>query len=488
MSDQTRNPDEAHDPTPAEVVPPESAPPAAATASAPSAPAPAPADPAAATAATPVEYPPAATASTPVEYPPAATTTAKRRSIAVPVVVALAVGAVLGGAAGGGIAAVSMSSIVGTQTAGSAKPATITVNDSTSVTPTTAIAAKASPSVVTINVTSSNAAGTGSGVILSEDGYVLTNTHVVTEDGQAANPTLEVTDATGNLYSASIVGTDPTLDLAVIKVKNAQDFTPIRFADSNNLNVGDQVVAIGAPLGLSNTVTDGIVSALNRSIEIASSAAPEGGTSGDGGSGGNGGNGQNGPFDFWNFGQNGQNGQNSGPSQQAASTIKIPVIQTDAAINPGNSGGALVDSDGRLIGINVAIAGTGSGSSGGQAGSIGVGFAIPSDVAKRVADQLVKDGKASHGLLGASVTDATAKDSSTLGAVIAEAPVSGGAAAKAGLAKGDVVTQFDGKPITGAVDLTAQVRALAGGDTAKLTFVRDGRAQTVQVTLGTLQS
>lgn len=415
----------------------------------------------------------------PVPVTTAAPTAQKRRAVTVPVIAALAVGALIGGAAGGGVVAASLGSSAGSQSAGSAKPMTVTVNNPSSVTATTAIAAKASPSVVTINVTSANAGGTGSGVILSADGYVLTNNHVITQDGQASNATIEVTDSSGNLYSATVVGQDPTLDLAVIKVKNPKNFTPIAFADSSKINVGDQVVAIGAPLGLSNSVTDGIVSALNRSIEIASSAAPPGDT------GGNGGNSNNGPFGFWNFGQNGNGGQTPGAQ---ASTIKVPVIQTDAAINPGNSGGALVDGAGKLVGINVAIAGTGSSPGGGQSGSIGVGFAIPSSVAQRVANQLIKDGKATHGLLGASVTDATSKNSSTVGAVIAQAPTAGGAAAAAGLQKGDVVTRFNGAPITDAVDLTAQVRALAGGDQAKLTYVRGGRAATVQVTLGTLPS
>lgn len=411
-----------------------------------------------------------------------------KRSIAVPVIVALAVGAVLGGATGGGIAAWSLAGQSGTQSADTAKPQSITVNDPSRVNATTAIAAKAGPSVVTIDVSSSNAGGTGSGVILDEQGNILTNNHVVTLDGATGSARIEVTLADGTLAEASIVGTDPILDLAVIKLKNPpKNLTPISFGDSSKVNVGDQVVAIGAPLGLANTVTDGIVSALNRSIEVASSAAPKGGGSGDGGGNGGGNNG-NGPFDFWNFG-NGGGGEQQSPRQQAESTVKIPVIQTDAAINPGNSGGALVNSDAKLIGINVAIASTGSTSgSSGQSGSIGVGFAIPSEVAKRIAGELIQSGKATHGLLGASVTDATAKTSTTVGAVIAETPVSGGAAEAAGIRKGDVVTRFAGHPVSGAADLTAQVRALAGGAKTELTYVRDGRATTVSVTLGTLQS
>ncbi len=163
------------------------------------------------------------------------------------------------------------------------------------------------------------------------------------------------------------------------------------------------------------------------------------------------------------------------------------MIQTDAAINPGNSGGALLDSEGKVIGINVAIASAGS--SQGQAGSIGVGFAIPSNLAQRVADELIKDGAATHGLLGASVVDATSDpeaDAEVVGALIKEL-TQGGAASAAGLQVGDIVTKFNGVPITGSTDLTAQVRALAAGAKTELIYVRDGRATTIEVTLGQLQ-
>ncbi|MBU4465773.1 MAG: trypsin-like peptidase domain-containing protein, partial [Actinobacteria bacterium] len=224
-------------------------------------------------------------------------------------------------------------------TTAAAGPSVVTVNNTESVNNVTAIAAKVTPSVVTISVTSGSSGGTGSGVILSADGYVLTNTHVVTLDGATANPTISVTASDGKVYKATVVGTDPTYDLAVIKLTNASGLSPIAFGDSSKINVGDQTVAIGAPLGLSNTVTTGIVSALNRSIEIASSAAPNSGDSTQ--SPGNGQNGQNGPFYF----DNGQGKSTTGTTE----TIKIAVIQTDAAINPGNSGGALVDSEGKLI-------------------------------------------------------------------------------------------------------------------------------------------
>jgi putative serine protease PepD len=271
------------------------------------------------------------------------------------------------------------------------------------------------------------------------------------------------------------VGTDPIYDLAVVKLKDAKDLTPITFADSSKLNVGDTTVALGAPLGLSNSVTTGIVSALNRSIQIASSALPDSST-------------QDAPQDP----QSPEDGQGQGPfqfdlpgntNQQSSETISIAVIQTDAAINHGNSGGALVNSKGELIGINVAIASSGNSE---DSGSIGIGFAIPSNIAKRVSEEIIDNGSATHGLLGASVRDAASVEGSDqAGAYIAEV-TDGGAAAAAGLKADDIVTAFNGVPITSASDLTAQVRAAAAGSDAKVTYVRGGKQYEIEVTLGTL--
>jgi putative serine protease PepD len=322
---------------------------------------------------------------------------------------------------------------------------------------------------VTINVSSDASGGSGSGVILSEDGYVLTNNHVVTLDGASNDGTIEVTTADGRIFAAEIVGNDPTVDLAVIKLIDASGLTPIEFGDVDALDVGDRAVAIGAPLGLANTVTDGIVSVLDRSIQIASSAVPDDGTEDDGG--------QN-PFNFDIPGQ---------PSTPGAGSISIPVIQTDASINPGNSGGALVNDSGELIGVVVAIA-TAGGSSG-SSGSIGVGFAIPADLAQRVATELIENGTATHGLLGATVRDASSSDGSIVGAVIVDengiAP--GGAAEAAGLQPGDIITELDGVSVAGSIDLTAQVRLHPAGDEAELVYVRDGEEHTVTVTLGAYQ-
>ena len=405
-----------------------------------------------------------------------ATATTKKQSAAGKVVGLIVAAAIVGGAAGLGGAYAGVTWFAPVSASPIAGPTAVTVNDTDSVNQTTGIATKVLPSVVTISATSSSGGGTGSGVVLSEDGYVVTNTHVVTLDGATGDATIRVTTSDGRVYDAEVVGTDPTYDLAVIKLKDAEDLTPIEFADSSKLNVGDTTVAIGAPLGLANSVTEGIVSALNRSIQIASSAAPDGGDQEEQAPDQE--NGQEGPFRF-DFGQGQQQGT-------ATESISIAVIQTDAAINPGNSGGALVDSDGKLIGINVAIA-TAGGSSSDGSGSIGVGFSIPSDIVKRVTGEIIDNGEATHGLLGASVKPAASVEDSTItGAYIAEV-TDGGAAAEAGLKAGDVVTGFNGVPITDATDLTAQVRAAAAGSKAEVTYVRDGKTQTAEVTLGSLQ-
>lgn len=336
------------------------------------------------------------------------------------------------------------------------RPAPIVVNNTDDVNWVTAAAAKASPSVATINVSGSAGGGNGSGVFLTADGYLLTNTHVVTLDGSEAQATIEVKTWDGHVYPATIVGTDPINDLAVVKVQAPISFTPITFADSSKLNVGARVVALGAPLGLANTVTEGVVSALNRTIQVASAAAPENSDSGNGG------------LEFF-----------SGSGK----AINLRVIQTDAAINPGNSGGALVNSQGELVGINVAIASAGST---GQSGSIGVGFAIPSNVAKRIAAEIMKTGSASHALLGAAVTDASNSDNAasfSVGAEIREL-TAGGAAEKGNLQVGDIITEFNGTPIASASELTAAVRQEPAGAKASVTLLRDGKTLTLQVTLG----
>lgn len=392
------------------------------------------------------------------------------------VLAAAAIAALVGGGIGGGVVAATSTGAASSITTTSS--GTTIVNNTDSVNAVTAAAANATPSTVTIAATSSNASGSGSGVILDAEGHILTNTHVVTLDGATANAAIEVQLADGSVRSATVVGTDPTSDLAVIKLDSTSGLTltPATLGDSDALNVGDTTVAIGAPLGLSNTVTTGVVSNLVRTIEVASSAADESTT--DSGSGTTDPFGSS-PFQFEIPGQQSQ-------STSSSSTIAINVIQTDAAVNPGNSGGALINSNGEVIGINVAIASTDS-SSASTSGNIGVGFAIPINYAKRVAQEIIDNGSATHGMLGATVSTSPANNDSSEafgdGALIQEV-TSGGSAAAAGLKSGDVVTAVDGRSISEAIELTAAVRQAAAGDTVTLTVERNGSTQQVTVTLG----
>ncbi len=324
------------------------------------------------------------------------------------------------------------------------------------------VAAAAGPSVVTVQATSQAGSGEGSGVAVAAGGYIVTNNHVVTLDGQTADASITVETQDGRLLQAEIVGTDPIVDLAVIKVD--ADLPVVTFASSDDVRVGDTAIAIGAPLGLSNSVTDGIVSAVDRGLRIASSAAPEGDESQS----------QQSPFGFWQ----------EGGAQAAQQEISIPVVQTDASINPGNSGGALLNAGGQLIGVNVAIASMpSSGSETG--GSIGIGFAIEASLVQRVVEEIIATGEATHGLLGATVSDVTDASVGTVGAQVREL-TEGGPAAEAGLQPGDVITAIDGQPVTGAVDATAQVRAHAAGTEVTVSYQRDGQEAEVSVTLGEL--
>jgi len=290
----------------------------------------------------------------------------------------------------------------------------------------------------------------------------VTNTHVVTLDGATSSATLRVTTADGSVYDAEVVGLDPTYDLAVIKLKDAENLPTIAFASSSNLNVGDITMAVGAPLGLSNTVTTGIVSALNRSIQIASSAAPEGGDSEEPAPEDNG---DEGPFQF-DFGQGDR-------APQTNETISIAVVQTDAAINPGNSGGALVDGSGALIGINTAIASVSGGSS-------GLGFAIPIDTVREIAEQLISTGQAVHASLG--VNARTVTDGARDGALVVNVEP-GSPAAAAGIQEQDVVIAVDGEAVGSSEELAVAVDAHAPGDSVTVEVVRGGGSREVQALL-----
>ena len=377
----------------------------------------------------------------------------RARTLGVFVTAALLVGGLLGGTAGGAFAIWNLSSR-GLVSPGAQSPQTITVNAPAEASAITAVAAQAMPSVVTIEVAGASGAGSGSGVIISEEGYVMTNAHVVSLGAQ--EPALRVTTSDGRLLGAQVIGRDLLSDIAVIQLDGEGPFPVMALGDSDALNVGDETIAIGAPLGLPGTVTSGIVSAINRSITVGASSGP-----GE----------EDGQFDFDLPG-----------GVSIGQTISLPVIQTDASINPGNSGGALLNTSGELIGVNVAIASTG----GQGSGSIGLGFAIPSNFALRVANELIESGTASHGLLGALVTDASSVASATVTGAYIDSVTPGGAADRAGIRAGDVVTRFNGLPVTNRIDLTAQVRVLPGGTSATLTYVRAGNTYTVEVALGNL--
>jgi putative serine protease PepD len=363
----------------------------------------------------------------------------KRRNL-LPVV-ALALGAALvGGIIGSSGLTLSVANL--------SQPAPIVVNNATEVNWVTGAAAAASPSVVTLAVNSASSGGSGSGVVLTEDGYILTNAHVATLGGLTETAAISVMLWDGQVLPAELVGFDSVYDLAVLKIE-ATGLKPIVFADSNTLNVGQNVVAIGAPLGLSSTVTQGIISALNRTIQVASSeVSDDPGLQFYTGSGGN--------------------------------PISLQVIQTDAAINPGNSGGALVNASGELIGINVAIATAGSGTS----GSIGVGFAIPSNTSERIASEIIETGFATHGLLGALVSDSREATGGFSNGAYVEGVSDDGAAKAAGIMQGDIVTVFAGQRVEGASDLTALVRAEPAGAEVEVQVMRDGQKLVFKVTLG----
>ncbi|HKD98400.1 MAG TPA: trypsin-like peptidase domain-containing protein [Micromonosporaceae bacterium] len=300
------------------------------------------------------------------------------------------------------------------------------------------IAAAVRPSVVSI--VTSNAEG--SGVIISDDGYILTNNHVAaTAQGQAVS----ITFSDGSTAKAVLVGTDAKTDLAVFKAQNvSKKLTVAKFGDSNALRVGDTVLAIGSPLGLDSTVTAGIVSALNRTIDESPDSQPQS------------------PF-------NNQNSQSNQPGATIAGAI-----QTDAAINPGNSGGALVNTNGEVVGINTAIA-----TNGNSEGSIGVGFAIPSNRAKTVAQDLINGTKVSHPQIGIGVVTADGNAGAQVQQVTAGSP-----GAAAGLKVGDLITAYDGKPVHTSDDLINFVQAGTVGSKVPLTVVRGGQTLTVTVTLG----
>lgn len=313
-----------------------------------------------------------------------------------------------------------------------------------------AVTAAVSPSVVSITVAGNGSGGEGSGVVLDTKGHVLTNHHVVSGAGE--NPTITVTLADGRSYDATIAGEDASTDLAVVTLTDPpSDLRPITTGSSAGLEVGDPVMAVGNPLGLSGTVTTGIVSALDRPVTTSSSESQ-----------------QQDPF----------------ARQQQSSPVVTAAIQTSAAVNPGNSGGALVDAAGRLVGINSSIASLGGSS--GQSGSIGIGFAIPVDEATWIAEQLIEDGSAEHAFLGVTPTDGTADlGSATRSGAEIRSVSSDSPADDAGLQEGDLIVGVDDSQVTSAESLVGIIHAHRIGTKVSLAVIRDGREQTIEATLGT---
>jgi putative serine protease PepD len=299
------------------------------------------------------------------------------------------------------------------------------------------VAQKVLPSVVKIDVTTAQGGASGSGIILTADGTILTNNHVV-EGAEAGSLTVSFDDGTS--AKAQVLGTDPLTDTAVIKAEGVSDLTPATIGKSANLGVGESVVAIGSPFGLDATVTSGIVSALDRPVNV-------------------------------------------GSDDQGNSTT-YPAIQTDAAINPGNSGGPLVDLTGAVIGINSSIRTAASQSpyGGGQSesGSIGLGFAIPIDEVMPIVDQMASGETPTHARLGIQVGDAQTGDAA--GAVVREV-TPGSTAEKAGLASGSVITKVDAHRITGADSLVATIRSYRPGDSVSVTWTSGGKEQTANLVL-----
>jgi putative serine protease PepD len=303
----------------------------------------------------------------------------------------------------------------------------------------TSVAAQELPSVVTIYAGGGGSGGVGSGEVIRSNGYILTNNHVILP--AVGGGTLQVVFEDGTAANATIAGRDPLTDLAVIRVSGKSNLRAISTGDSSKLRIGQGVVALGAPLGLSSTVTSGIVSALGRTIHV--------------------------------------------PGEASQTALLVDAVQTDAAINPGNSGGALVDCSGHLIGVPTAGATVPSPTGEGSGGSIGLGFAIPVNLATKVADEIISTGTVTHAFIGIEAIPLSASathESGTQGLRVAAVTV-GGPAESAGLRAGDIITAIAGEPATSTDQLMALTLAKRAGDRVEIAYERDGSKHTVTITL-----
>jgi putative serine protease PepD len=343
---------------------------------------------------------------------------------------ALGTALVVGGVVGGVIVGATQSS------GSSVSPVSPAASSTETACPVTSVAEQVVPSVVTIAASGSGGSGTGSGEVIRPGGYILTNNHVISI--AASGGSVEVLFADGQTTPATITGRDPQTDLAVLHVQTTRQLKVISLGSSSSVKVGQPVVAVGAPLGLSGTVTSGIVSAVDRTVEV--------------------------------------------PGENDRSALLVSAVQTDASINPGNSGGALVNCQGRLVG--VPSAGATVPESGG--GSIGLGFAIPVDLAKRIAEEIIDTGKVTHAFFGlqtAPIPPAAAEQAGLPEGLFVQAVTPNGPAATAGLRAEDVITKISGEPATSNIQLQELTLTKKPGDTVPIEYTRDGRSATATITL-----
>jgi putative serine protease PepD len=351
---------------------------------------------------------------------------------------ALGAALVVGGVIGGVIVAATRSS---------ASPASSTTPSSAGSSQVSAcnvvsVANEVMPSVVTISASGSGGSGTGSGEIIRSDGYILTNNHVISIAAHGGS--VEVQFANGQTSPATITGRDPQTDIAVLKTNTAPKLPVIEMGTSSTVKVGEATVVLGAPLGLSGTVTSGIVSALDRTIQV--------------------------------------------PAEDDKTALLVGAIQTDASINPGNSGGAMVNCAGQLIGVPTAGATVPSSSGESSGGSIGLGFAIPVDLAKTLSDEIIATGSVTHAYFGLGtvpIPPAAAAESGVPQGLFVQSVTPGGPAAQAGLREGDVITKINGEPATSTVQLQELTLTKRPGETVELEYWRNGQTATATVTLGT---